>query len=93
MFITLAALVPPVNGPARTVQLWALHHAACEPVDFYFPCLTNMCHVLTIAISLRPAEGLICTKGFLPYAVTASNEFLKNCFFNTKHLFSFSVTM
>lgn len=37
VFITMAALVPLVNGPARTVQLWALSHAACEPADFYFP--------------------------------------------------------
>lgn len=68
MFITLAAFSLPVNCSARTVQLWALHHAACEPVDFYFPCLVNIFHVQNIDISLRPPEGLICAKGFLPYS-------------------------
>jgi len=69
MFVTLAAVVPPVNGPARTVQLRALQHAACESVDFDFASLTNMSH-----ISLRMAEGLFCAKGFLPYTVTANNR-------------------
>lgn len=66
------------------MQLWLLNHAACEPVDFCFPCLTSMSQILIIGISLRPDGGSVSAKGFLPQAGTANKEFLKNCPIITK---------
>lgn len=91
IFITVAALVPPSQWSWQGNAAVGLASCCLSACGFSLPCQHVLCtdHSYFIEATWR----LDLYKALPPYAMTATNEFLKTCLFSTKHSFSSSITM